>query len=58
MTPWEILEQFGLPVALVIAFGYFIWNDFLTLKGFAGLSLILTASFFTLFREYKLNIKV
>lgn len=27
MTPWEILEQFGLPVALVIAFGYFIWKQ-------------------------------
>ena len=27
MTPWEILEQFWLPVALVIAFGYFIWKQ-------------------------------
>ena len=27
MTPWEILEQFGLPIATVIAFGYFIWKQ-------------------------------
>ena len=41
-----------------ILFGYFIWNDYLTLTGFAGLSLILVASFFTLLREYQLSIKV
>ena len=41
-----------------ILFGYFIWNDYLTINGFAGLSLILIASFFTLYREYKLSIKV
>ena len=41
-----------------ILFGYFIWNDFLTITGVAGLSLILIASFFTLYREYKLSIKV
>ena len=41
-----------------ILLGYFIWNDYLTLTGFAGLSLILVASFFTLLREYQLSIKV
>ena len=41
-----------------ILFGYFIWNDYLTITGFAGLSLILVASFFTLYREYYLKIKV
>ena len=41
-----------------ILFGYFIWNDYLTIKGIAGLSLILIASFFTLYREYQLSIKV
>ena len=41
-----------------ILFGYFIWNDYLTITGFAGLSLILIASFFTLYREYQLKIKV
>ena len=41
-----------------ILFGYFIWNDYLTITGFVGLSLILIASFFTLYREYQLNIKV
>ena len=41
-----------------ILFDYFIWNDYLTIKGMAGLSLILIASFFTLYREYHLSIKV
>ena len=41
-----------------ILFGYFIWNDYLTIKSLFGLSLILIASFFTLYREYKLSIKV
>ena len=41
-----------------ILFGYFIWNDYLTIKGMAGLSLILIASFYTLYREYYLSIKV
>ena len=41
-----------------ILFGYFIWNDYLTIKGMFGLSLILIASFFTLYREYHLSIKV
>ena len=41
-----------------ILFGYLIWNDYLTIKGMAGLSLILIASFFTLYREYHLSIKV
>ncbi len=41
-----------------LLFGYFIWNDYLTIKGMAGLSLILIASFFTLYREYHLSIKV
>ena len=27
MTPWEVLEKFGLPIATVIAFGYFIWKQ-------------------------------
>ena len=27
MTPWEILENFGLTIATVIAFGYFIWKQ-------------------------------
>ena len=41
-----------------ILFGYFIWNDYLSLKGIIGLLLILSASFFTLYREYILNIKI
>ena len=41
-----------------ILFGYIIWNDYLTIKGMVGLSLILIASFFTLYREYHLSIKV
>ena len=41
-----------------ILFGYFIWNDYLTIKGMTGLSLILIANFFTLYREYHLSIKV
>ena len=40
-----------------IIIGYFIWNDSLSSQGYLGLSLILTASFFTLYREYKLHIK-
>ena len=35
-----------------ILLGYFIWNDYLPLKGIFGLLLILLASFFTLYREY------
>mgnify|MGYP003646900522 CR=1 FL=1 len=27
MSPLEILEQFGLPIATVVAFGYFIWKQ-------------------------------
>ena len=41
-----------------ILFGYLIWNDYLSIKGMMGLSLILIASFFTLYREYRLSIKV
>ena len=41
-----------------ILFGYFIWNDYLNIKGVAGLLLILIASFFTLFREYRLSVKI
>tara|TARA_B100001250_G_C19792280_1_gene787082 strand:- start:478 stop:1425 length:948 start_codon:yes stop_codon:yes gene_type:complete len=41
-----------------IFFGYFIWNDYLTTKGLLGLLLILLASFFSLYREYILNIKI
>ncbi len=41
-----------------LLFGYFIWNDYLTLKGMTGLLLILIASFFTLYREYYLSIKI
>ena len=41
-----------------ILFGYFIWNDYLTIKGIIGLSFILIASFFTLYREYQLSIKI
>jgi len=41
-----------------ILFGYFIWNDYLSIKGISGLSLILIASFFTLYREYQLSIKI
>jgi drug/metabolite transporter (DMT)-like permease len=41
-----------------IIFGYFIWNDLLSSRGFVGLLLILLASFFTLYREYILSIKV
>ena len=41
-----------------ILFGYFIWNDYLSLRNFIGLSLILIASFFTLYREYNLSIKI
>ena len=40
-----------------IIIGYFIWNDYLSFKGYLGLLLILLASFFTLYREYKLHIK-
>ena len=40
-----------------IIIGYFIWKDFLSSQGYLGLSLILMASFFTLYREYKLHIK-
>ena len=40
-----------------IIIGYFIWNDSLSPQGYLGLSLILIASFFTLYREYKLHIK-
>ncbi len=41
-----------------ILFGYLIWNDYLTTKGMTGLSLILIASFFSLYREYYLSIRV
>ncbi len=41
-----------------IIFGYFIWNDYLTIRGYTGLFLILIASFFTLYREYHLSIKI
>ena len=41
-----------------IILGYFIWNDYLSLKGIVGLFLILSASFFTLYREYILSIKI
>ena len=41
-----------------ILFGYFIWNEYLPIKGYAGLFLILISSFFSLYREYKLSIKV
>ena len=27
MNPIEILEQFGIPVAVAMAFGYFIWRQ-------------------------------
>ena len=41
-----------------ILIGYFIWNDYLSARGLVGLSLILLASFFTLYREYILHIKI
>ena len=41
-----------------ILLGYFIWNEYLSLKGFFGLLLILLASLFTLYREYILSIRV
>ena len=41
-----------------IFIGYFLWNDVLSIRGLAGLILILLASFFTLYREYILSIKV
>ena len=27
MNPLELLEQFGLPIAVSVAFGYFIWKQ-------------------------------
>ncbi len=41
-----------------ILLGYFIWNDYLSIKGMLGLVLILSANFFTLYREYILSIKI
>ena len=41
-----------------IVLGYLIWNEYLSFKGFIGLFLILLASFFTLYREYTLNVKI
>ena len=41
-----------------ILLGYFIWNEYLSIKGVFGLSLILLASLFTLYREYILSIKI
>ena len=41
-----------------ILLGYFIWNEYLSIKGVIGLSLILLASLFTLYREYILSIKI
>ena len=41
-----------------IIIGYFVWNDYLTFKGLIGLFLILIASFFTLYREFKLKVKI
>ena len=41
-----------------IILGYLIWNEYLSFRGFIGLFLILSASFFTLYREYILNIKI
>ena len=41
-----------------IILGYLIWNEYLSFKGFIGLFLILSASFFTLYREYILNVKI
>ena len=41
-----------------ILLGYFIWNEYLSLKGIFGLLLILLASLFTLYREYILSIRV
>ncbi len=41
-----------------ILLGYFIWNDYLSIKGLIGLLLIILASFFTLYREYVLKIKI
>ena len=45
-------------VIIPILLGYFIWNDYLSIKGFFGLLLIILASFFTLYREYVLKIKI
>ena len=41
-----------------IILGYLIWNEYLSFRGFIGLFLILSASFFTLYREYTLNVKI
>jgi len=41
-----------------IVLGYLIWNEYLSFRGFIGLFLILSASFFTLYREYILNVKI
>ena len=41
-----------------IILGYLIWNEYLSFRGFIGLFLILSASFFTLYREYILNVKI
>jgi len=41
-----------------IFFGYFIWNDYLSFKGYLGLFIIIFASFFTLYREYILRVKI
>tara|TARA_R100000664_G_scaffold16539_1_gene25321 strand:- start:4027 stop:4323 length:297 start_codon:yes stop_codon:yes gene_type:complete len=27
MTPFEVLEKFGLPIAMTIAFGWYIWKQ-------------------------------
>ena len=41
-----------------IILGYLIWNEYLSFRGFIGLFLILSASFFTLYREYILNVNI
>ena len=41
-----------------IILGYLIWNEYLSFRAFIGLFLILSASFFTLYREYILNVKI
>ena len=41
-----------------IILGYIIWNEYLSFRAFIGLFLILSASFFTLYREYILNVKI
>ena len=53
-----IIEQFGVPITMCIAFGYFIWNEVPSIKTLIGAFLVITSSIIIFIREINLKKQV